>query len=99
MRKVMWPSNSATHAEVWRVLDLAGFTTSIRDSRNFVLSGYVYVDHVPVFRLTDRVEIGKQFLLEIRFPNGVTLQDVVFLTRPVRFRARNPVPYKEYRKR
>lgn len=98
MMYITWPSASFSHAEIWRVLDLSGMTKSVRDSRAFVKAGYVYVNNVLVTTLGARVPIGQKFLLEIRFPNGVTKQNVVFITRPVRYKPRNNTPTTFYRK-
>lgn len=88
MLTVIWPSAIATRAEVWRVLDLSGLTNSVRQSRNYLKSGYVFLDGNPVSTLKDTVEIGKIVRLEIRFPNGVIKACNLILTRPTPYKPR-----------
>jgi hypothetical protein len=98
MLTVAWPSHRATRAEVWRVLDLSGLTKSVRDSRNFLRAGYVYLDGERLFSLQDTVEIGKPFLLELRFPNGVTERQQIYLTRLGHYKPRSNTPLRTYYK-
>lgn len=79
MTKVQWPSRVAKRAEVWRVLDLAGFTSSVRQSRNYTRAGFVFVDGNRVHGLKDTVAIGKEFTLELRFPVGPPKSAVIML--------------------
>lgn len=67
--KVRWPSISATRAEVWRVLDLSGMTSSVRESKLYTRSGYVYVNGAPA-TLKTTMAIGENFRLEVRLPTG-----------------------------
>jgi hypothetical protein len=76
---VVWPSEVAKEAEIWRVLDLSGMTKSVRESRNFTRAGYVFMDGNLVASLRSRVEIGKRFLLELRFPNGKVISGTMFV--------------------
>jgi len=79
---VQWPSAIATRAQVWRVLDLSGMTTSVRDSRNFTKAGFVFVDGNQVFDLKTTVPVGTPFTLELRFPNGkIVSQSVTLVPR------------------
>lgn len=89
---VAWPSAIATHAEVWRVLDLSGLTSSVRESKNYLRAGFVYLNGQRVSTLRDTVEIGKQFRLELRFPNGVTQSREIFLSRKVNYKPRSNQP-------
>lgn len=98
MLTVTWPSSVATHAEVWRVLDLSGLTNSVRQSMNYLKAGFVFLDGNPISRLKDTVEIGKLFRLELRFPNGVTKAHNLMLVKPTRYKARLNQPNTEYRK-
>jgi|SRR5690606_3035285 len=98
MIRVAWPSAIATKAEVWRVLDLSGMTKSVRESRNFVRAGYIWLDGNHVLSLRDTVDVGRVFRLEIRFPNGVVRGENIMLVRPVRHKPRTNHPDKEYRK-
>jgi hypothetical protein len=79
MLYVNWPSAVATEAEVWRVLDLSGMTRSVRESRNFTLAGFVYLNGNKVSGLKDKVYVGAVFTLELRFPDGFTKSQKIFL--------------------
>lgn len=95
---VAWPSVVATKAEVWRVLDLSGMTTSVRQSRNFVKAGFVFLDGNPISTLRDQMDLGRNYCLEIRFPNGVTVVRNLRLVKPVRYKARTNAPDTRYQK-
>lgn len=98
MLTVAWPSAVATRAEVWRVLDLSGMTNSVRQSRNFVKAGFVYLDGEPIRTLKDQMDVGRPYRLELRFPNGVVQAQTIFLTRPVRYKPRTNQPDTRYHK-
>lgn len=98
MRVVTWPSAVAKKAEVWRVLDLSGMTTSVRQSRNFVKANFVYLNGELVTSLQDKMDIGKDYRLEIRFPNGVVKTQIVRLVPPTNYRARSNQPLTRYHK-
>lgn len=98
MLLVTWPSAIATHAEVWRVLDLSGMTNSIRQSRNFVKAGFVFLNGNSISNLRDQMEIGREYRLEIRFPNGIVQGQNVRLTRPVLYKPRINQPDTRYHK-
>ncbi|NJL53696.1 hypothetical protein HC928_00225 [bacterium] len=83
---------------MWRVLDLSGLTSSVRESRNYVRAGYVYLNGQPVYNLKDTVEVGSSFRLEIRFPNGYIEARNIFLSRPTRYRARINSPDTRFHK-
>jgi len=71
MIKIGWPTHrSDISVEVWRLLDLCGLTNSVRSSRNYTKSGYVYVDGNLINNLKHKVPMGSPMLLELRFPNG-----------------------------
>lgn len=74
---IEWPSAIATHVEVWRLLDLSGLTSSVRESRNFTKAGFLYVNTRRITSLGHQVEMGSPTTLEIRFPNGVTKSKIV----------------------
>jgi len=79
--RVVWPTySSQTLAQVWRVLDLSGMTNSVRESRNFTRAGFTFIDGRRVPSLKHTIELGREFTLELRFPNGVikTAQIVLF---------------------
>lgn len=95
---VAWPSVVATKAEVWRVLDLSGMTTSVRQSRNFVKAGFVFLDGNPISTLRDQMDLGRNYCLEIRFPNGVIVARNLRLVKPVRYKARTNTPDTRYQK-
>ena len=79
--KVVWPSAIATEAEAWRVLDLSGITTSVRQSRNVVRAAYVFLDGNRI-TLRHRIPLGKEVRLEIRWPNGrVRGEDIMVINR------------------
>lgn len=95
---VVWPSAVATKAEVWRVLDLSGLTNSVRQSRNFVRAGYVWLNNEPIRTLRDQMELGRPYRLELRFPNGVIQGRNIFLRRPVLYKPRINQPDTRYHK-
>lgn len=71
MIKIGWPTyRSDISVEVWRLLDMSGLTNSVRFSRNYTKSGYVYVDGNRIDSLKHKVPMGVPMLLELRFPNG-----------------------------
>lgn len=82
--------NQETFAQVWRVLDLSGLTKSVRESRNFTKSGFVYMDGVRISSLKDRVRLGTTFTLELRFPNGRTKSEEITLVATNRLVGRTP---------
>lgn len=92
MLTVAWPSTIAPLAEIWRVLDLSGITKSVRESRNFLRAGYVYLNRRQVTSLREMVEVGSLFRLELRFPNGVVKGENIFLSRPVHYKPRVNTP-------
>lgn len=79
MVTVSWQSRSATHAQVWRVLDLSGLTNNVRQSYGYTKSGWVYLNN-SIVDLRTTVEVGAYFTLEIRFPNGRIRSKYIFLT-------------------
>jgi hypothetical protein len=82
MITVRWFSSLSKRVEVWRVLDLSGLTKSVRASRGYTLSNFVYVNTNLVTSLKETVEIGRPFRLELRFPNGKTIgKDVIVVNR------------------
>lgn len=71
MIEIGWPTQQKqVMAQVWRVLDLSGLTKSVRDSKNYTRSGYVYLDGNLITSLKHTVPLGSPFVLELRFPNG-----------------------------
>lgn len=80
------------------MLDLSGMTKSVRQSRGYVLSGYLYVNGNRVLNLKETVEIGKVLHFELRFPNGVVQRDTIFLVRPTLYKPRINQPDTTYRK-
>lgn len=91
--EIQWPSAIATHAEVWRLLDLSGMTKSVRESRNFTLSGFTFVDGNMVKTLKKQVKLGNPFILELRFPNGVIKsQEIMVVPRALIRTARQTGP-------
>lgn len=95
---VIWPSRVAKHAEVWRVLDLSGLTNSPRESRNYVRAGFVFLNGEPIRSILDKMEIGRDYRLEIRFPNGVVQGMNIHLITPTYYRPRINKPDTTYRK-
>lgn len=77
-------------AQIWRVLDLSGLTNSVRESRNYTKSGFVYMNGVRVSSLKDRVPLGSTFTLEIRFPNGRVKSEEITLVAANRLVGRTP---------
>ena len=95
---VIWPSSVATHAEVWRVLDLSGLANSVRQSMNFIRAGLVFLDNQPIRSFKDKMEVGKDYRLEIRFPNGVVTGHDIRLSRPTHYKPRLNQPDTRYHK-
>ncbi len=62
---VQWPSLSAQHVELWRVLDLAGITRSPRDSELAVKSGAVFVDGERVTNQKHTISVGRVYRIEV----------------------------------
>lgn len=98
MLTVLWPSAIATRAEIWRVLDLSGITKSVRESENFLKAGFVYLNGQRIYTIQETVEVGRVFLLELRFPNGITRGRQIFLSRPTRYKPRLNTPTTVYYK-
>lgn len=98
MLDVIWPSNVAEKAEVWRVLNLSGLTNSTRQSMNYVRAGFVYLNNEPIRTLRDQMDIGREYRLELRFPNGVVEGRNLKLIRPVRYKQRFNQPITRYHK-
>lgn len=76
-------------------------TRNVRESRNYMLAGFVYLDGNQVHGLKSMVELGREFTLELRFPNGVTKSQemmVVPLDRTTLLEQRSSVPRKLYYK-
>jgi len=89
MLYVPWPSRTATHADIYRLLDLSGMCTSIRDSKRYLLARYVYINSELVLRLDAKVEIGKPFFLELRLPNAAPVVRHIFVTKATFGKPRN----------
>jgi hypothetical protein len=91
---VQWPSRVDKQANIWRVLDLSGMTKSVRDSRNFMKAGFVWINGNSVLSLKDMVEVGTTFTLELRFPSGkIVSRDIYLSSRDFRsggFRGTGP---------
>ncbi len=98
MLTVIWPSVKAREAEVWRVLDLSGLTSSVRQSENYLKAGFVYLNNDPVMSMTRMVAVGSVFRLELRFPNGVVQGANIMLTRPVLYPKRQSNPNTRFHK-
>ena len=98
MLTVLWPSAVASRAEIWRVLDLSGLTKSGRESENFLKAGFVYLNGQRIYTLQETVEVGRLFLLELRFPNGIAHRRHIFLSRPTRYKPRLNQPDTPYYK-
>lgn len=97
MINVAWPSGVSQQAEIWRVLDLSGLTSSVRESKNYLLAGFVYVNGQRIFTLRETIAIGSTFRLELRFPNGVVESRDIFLSRKVNYKPRSNQPTTENR--
>jgi hypothetical protein len=97
MINVAWPSAIASNAEIWRVLDLSGLTSSVRESKNYILAGFVYLNGQRISTLRETVELGIQFRLELRFPNGVVEGRDIFLSRKINYKPRSNQPTVEFR--
>lgn len=89
--RIAWPTyNSQARAQVWRVLDLSGMTNSVRESRNFTRAGFTFLNGRRVYSLKDTIELGREFTLELRFPNGVTRTAEIFIFPVTRHTAKAP---------
>jgi hypothetical protein len=102
--RVGWSApNMNRRAQIWRVLDLSGMTKSVRESRNFTRAGYVFLDASRVSSLRTTVELGRLFVLELRFPNGVTKSQNIMLvpqnrTNVLKPRVQEPDPAERFHK-
>ncbi|NBU69897.1 MAG: hypothetical protein EBS53_00365 [Bacteroidetes bacterium] len=97
MINVAWPSAVAPQAEIWRILDLSGLTSSVRESKNYLKAGFVYVNGQRIFTMKETVAIGSSFRLELRFPNGEVQHKDIFLSRKVNYKPRSNQPTTENR--
>lgn len=77
---VQWPGHTSPVAEVWRILDLSGMTNNPRQSRQYTLAGFAYLNGNQLFTLRDRVAIGDTFILELRFPGGKVVSQEIYLS-------------------
>jgi hypothetical protein len=74
-------------------------TNSVRESRNFTRAGYAFLDGRKISSLKVTIELGKPFILELRFPNGVIKTAEIFLFPATRNtagkpRSNDPDPFK-----
>lgn len=91
MRSVPWPTlKKKVNAQVWRVLDLSGLTRTVRESRNYLKSGFVYLNGLQVSSQRETIPLGTPFYLELRFPNGRTFGDDMVLIASNRLINRKP---------
>ena len=100
MRYVCWQSNTVQNPEIWRILDLSGLTKSVRQSKNCVKSGLVYYNGMRVSSLKQTTTMGKIFLLEVRFPNGIKLDTmmVFYQDRNTKMKSRHNYPFQTFYK-
>lgn len=85
MIKIGWPTyRSDISVEVWRLLDMSGLTNSVRSSRNYTKSGYVYVDGNLINSLKFQVPMGVPMVLELRFPNGRVMSEEIMVVSHTR---------------
>lgn len=97
---VQWPSVHAKQVEAWRLLDLAGLTTSVRHSRNYTQAGFGYVNGNS-FTMRTKVPVGEELLLELLFPNGKIIRKRIFVankyyrSRPARSNEPTTLYYKK----
>ncbi len=83
----------ATRVEVWRLLDLSGMTNSVRESRNFTKSGFVYVNGNSIRTLGATVEMGSINTIELRFTNGKVKSKLIMpIPRPLQRKPRQTGP-------
>lgn len=89
-----------TQANIWRVLDLSGLTRSVRESRNVLRSGWVFLNNNQVLSKKARVSLGVPFTLEIRFPNGRIRGEeiILFPIDSILKKPRSNEPFKTFRK-
>lgn len=99
MIKVAWPTyNMDKKPQIWRLLDLSGLTNNVRQSKNYLKSGFVFVDGNPVRSLRDTVSMGAPFTLSLRFPNGRTFEHDMMVVTSVPGKQRSSDPFtKNYR--
>ena len=62
---IQWPSITAIRAEVWAVLHLAGMAKSVRQAKELVKRGFVFLNGNPVSMKTTAA-FGVDFELEVR---------------------------------
>lgn len=80
------------------MLDLSGLTNSVRQSRNYIRAGFVFLNNEPIRSIKDQMDVGRLYRLELRFPNGVIHAHNLMLIRPTPYRARLNQPDTAYRK-
>ena len=91
MIQIAWPTlKKKVNAQIWRVLDLSGLTTSVRQSRNYLKSGYVYLNGMLISSEKATVPTGALFHLEVRFPNGRVKGEDIMLVPSNRLANRTP---------
>jgi len=80
---VQWPASHVVEfAPIWRVLDLSGITSSVRESKNFTKMGLVYLNG-NLAKQDTLVRIGNLFTLEVRLPNGMSMsRHILLVHRP-----------------
>ncbi len=66
--RVLWPTYTATHALVWRLLDLTGMAHGTLWSGRYTMSGFVFLDGNRVKDKKELVRVGREFTLELRVP-------------------------------
>lgn len=80
------------------MLDLSGLTNSPRESRNYIRAGFVFLNGEPIRTIYDKMEIGQNYRLELRFPNGVKIGTAIRLVTPTYYKPRINQPDTAYRK-
>lgn len=65
---------------------------------NYVRAGYVFLNNEPVGSIQVTMEVGRDYHLELRFPNGVNIGTVIRLVTPTYYKARINKPDTAYRR-
>lgn len=79
MKTVAWYGHTRRFVEAWRVLDLSGMTPHPRASRNAVKGKQVFINGNQIHTLRDKIEVGAISNIEIKFPNGTSISEDIFL--------------------
>lgn len=90
MITLMWPSSTATHAEIWRLLDLSGLVRTEREARIAINSRLCYINNTLVSSFKQTVPLNDSYTLELR--TGRRTKEITFLLVNRLFRTKGNRP-------